>query len=233
MEGNALPHAGLQLTVDSMFCLLQLRSNGDNVVVGDKVILTPVNAGQQVAGLIEADMCRAVNEHSRSFTVPDEGPMTFSLLKASTSTSVGLLRALKLHERMFVGSSHLNACGDNQRHLSNYLSMLCLHARCCMWPPTTSCLICPAARRWVINTSIKSGEDRYLCRVPSISHWYFRKADTTAILWSTLSLTILLYQTAPTGRTWLELHQAGGAPNCQWGVCHLDKECWLWFLCQH
>ena len=88
MEGNALPHAGLQLTVDSMFCLLQLRSNGDNVVVGDKVILTPVNAGQQVTvtGLIE---------HSRSFTVPDEGPMTFSLLNASTSTSMDLLWALR------------------------------------------------------------------------------------------------------------------------------------------
>ena len=95
MEGNALPHAGLQLTVDWMFCLLQLRSNGDNVVVGDKVILTPVNAGQQVTGLIEAHMFGVVNEHSRSFTVPDEGPMAFSLLKASTSASRGLFRALK------------------------------------------------------------------------------------------------------------------------------------------
>ena len=34
------------------------------------------------------------------------------------------------------------------------------------------------------------------------------------------ALTIPVYQTAPTGRTWLWLHQAGGASNCQSGVCH-------------
>ena len=30
-----------------------------------------------------------------------------------------------------------------------------------------------------------------------------------------LSLTFPAYQTAPTGRTWLGVHQAGGASNCQ------------------
>ena len=38
------------------------------------------------------------------------------------------------------------------------------------------------------------------------------------------SLTIPVYQTAPTGRTWLGVHQARGASNCQSGVCHLDKD---------
>ena len=38
------------------------------------------------------------------------------------------------------------------------------------------------------------------------------------------SLTFPIYQTAPTGRTWLWLHQAGGASNCQSGVCHLDRD---------
>ena len=37
-------------------------------------------------------------------------------------------------------------------------------------------------------------------------------------------LTFPVYQTAPTGRTWLGVHQARGASNCQWGVCHLDKD---------
>ena len=30
-----------------------------------------------------------------------------------------------------------------------------------------------------------------------------------------VSLTFPVYQTAPTGRTWLGVHQAGGASNCQ------------------
>ena len=45
---------------------------------------------------------------------------------------------------------------------------------------------------------------------------------TTKTKW--IPLTIPVYQTAPTGRTWLWLHQAGGASNCQSGVCHLDKD---------
>ena len=38
------------------------------------------------------------------------------------------------------------------------------------------------------------------------------------------SLTIPVYQTAPTGRTWLEMYQAGGASYCQSGACHLDQD---------
>ena len=38
------------------------------------------------------------------------------------------------------------------------------------------------------------------------------------------SLTFPIYQTAPTGRIWLWVHQARGASNCQCGVCHLDKD---------
>ena len=48
--------------------------------------------------------------------------------------------------------------------------------------------------------------------------------ETGDRLHPSLALTIPVYQTAPTGRTWLWVHQAGGASNCQSGVCHLDKD---------
>ena len=48
--------------------------------------------------------------------------------------------------------------------------------------------------------------------------------ETGDRLHPSLALTIPVYQTAPTGRTWLWVHQARGASSCQSGVCHLDRD---------